>query len=109
MLSTIFCITIDVTWCVYNVGISEKDVTPITTNYVGLWVFINNSWSKTKSLFMFAYLENESILCLNWPSESNLFMFTHTHNTKWTIKQDFQDGSCVWEQTHKHETRFKYI
>ena len=80
MLSTIFCKTVDITWCVYNVGISEKDVAPITTNYVGLRVFINNSWNKNSSLFMFVYLENESNLCLNCANESNLFMFTHTQH-----------------------------
>lgn len=76
----------------YNVGISEKDVALIPTNYVGLRVFINNSWNKNRSLFMFIYLENKSNLTLNCANESNLFMFTHmhTHNTKWTIKQDFK-------------------
>lgn len=41
---------------------------------------------------MFIYLENKSNLTLNCANESNLFMFTHmhTHNTKWTIKQDFK-------------------
>ena len=63
----------------YNVGIIEKDVALITTNYVRLRVFINNSWNKTRSLFMFVYLENESLLSLNCANESNLFMFTHTH------------------------------